>query len=162
MKKALFYTFIGIFIATAVITLLGIAKVLAIDDVYLSKLFYLLIAEVIGSVVSLFTATNFFSEDDPQPTGDNLSRVNVVMLPKKSFPRDRDPHKCKIKVYNRDTDEEREIEILPIRSNGHLATFLDKVDENELIKVGVVNAAHETWESEYFVPTLAKAEMVKL
>ena len=162
MKNVLFFTFIGIFIATAGITLLGIAGQLEIDDIYLGKLFYLLIAEVIGSVVGLFKATDFFPKNDPQQTGGRLSKVNVVMLPKESFPVDKEPYECKIAVYNPDTDEEHEIDLSPIRTNGYLTTFLDIVNENELIKVGLKNATREAWESEYFAPTLAKAEMVKL
>lgn len=162
MKKVLFFTFIGIFIATAVLTLLGIAGKLAIDSIYLDKLFNLLIAEVIASIVGLFIKTKFFDKDDPQQTAGSLSKVNVVMLPKESFPRSSDPHKCKITVYNPDTDEEHEIDISPIRSNGYLSTFLNIDNENALIKVGLKNATKESWESEYFAPTLAKAEMVKL
>ncbi|MDB5087408.1 MAG: hypothetical protein JWR09_1402 [Mucilaginibacter sp.] len=54
MSKILFYVFISIFSATALITLLGIIGWLNIKEGYLNKLFYSLIVEVIGGIIALF------------------------------------------------------------------------------------------------------------
>lgn len=62
MKKALFYTFLGVFIATAIVTLLGITNLLQVKDGYLGPLFTALLIELIGSVVGLYRATKFFDE----------------------------------------------------------------------------------------------------
>jgi hypothetical protein len=52
--KVLFYVFLSIFVATAIITLLGIVGCVTIKEGYLNKLFYSLIVEVIGGIVALF------------------------------------------------------------------------------------------------------------
>jgi hypothetical protein len=53
--KVLFYLFVSIFAITAIITLLGITKVINIEHEFLNKLFYGLIIEVVASIVNLFT-----------------------------------------------------------------------------------------------------------
>jgi hypothetical protein len=62
MKQALYWTFLSVFGATALVTLLGITGLLTIDKEYLSKLFYLLILEVIATVITLFKRTTFFGD----------------------------------------------------------------------------------------------------
>jgi hypothetical protein len=54
--KVLSYVFLGIFVVTAIITLLGItgSGYVTIKEGYLNKLFYSLIVEVIGGIVALF------------------------------------------------------------------------------------------------------------
>jgi hypothetical protein len=54
--KVLFYVFVSIFVATAVITLMGVAgsKYVTIPPTYRDKLFYSLILEVVGGIVALF------------------------------------------------------------------------------------------------------------
>jgi hypothetical protein len=156
MKNALFITFLAVYGATAVITLLGIAEIREIDSAYLSKLFYVLIVETVVAVIALFKVLVFPGSDS------SSSRVNVVMLPKDSFPRSSDPHQCTVTIYNAETDEEQELQLSTVRSNGHLSAFLDNVNEKELIRIAVKNSRNEAWESEFFTPSLAKAEMVKL
>ncbi len=150
MKKALFYTFLAIFVATAVVTLLGIAGILDIRETYLDKLFYALIVELVGSVIGVFRRASFFS---------GPARLSLVLLPKESFGRQAGPYVCKIYVYNQDTDGEREITPQLKRANGYLCAYLDGIQESELVKVRVVNGNNETWESEYFDAHVAKAEM---
>lgn len=159
MEKTLFYTFIAIFAATALITLLGLIEAIHIEPSYLEKLFYLLLAEVIAPVIALFKKTNFFDEEN---TSIDKSKINIVMLPKESFPRGSDPHKCTVTVYNQDTDEERVVLAEPKRANGHLSMFLESLNDQEMIKVHLKNTSNESWESEYFNPTVAKAEMEAL
>jgi hypothetical protein len=57
MRKVLFYSFIVIFLLTAVVTIAGITKFLLIESQYLDKLFYALILELVGGVIGLFTTT---------------------------------------------------------------------------------------------------------
>ncbi len=159
MKKILFYTFITVFGATAVITLLGLVNLIDIDPNYLEKLFYLLIAEVIAPVIALFKKTDFFDENNFEK---ERSKINIVMLPKDAFPRNSDPHKCTVTVYNQDTDEEREVLTEPIRANGYLSMFLNSLNDQEMIKVHLKNTSNQSWESEYFNPSVAKAEMEAL
>ena len=61
MKEALFYTFLGIFASTAIITLLGIVGRLKISSGFLKALFSALILELVVSMVALFKATDFFN-----------------------------------------------------------------------------------------------------
>ena len=61
MQQILFFSFLTIFIATAVITLLGITKRIAIHREYLKPLFSSLILELVAAVILLFTKTGFFS-----------------------------------------------------------------------------------------------------
>lgn len=162
MKKTLFYTFIFVFGATSIITLLGLINVITIESAYLEKLFYLLIAESVAPVIALFKKTNFFDEESTDDYEVGNSKISVVMLPKDSFPRKADPHKCSITIFNQDTDEEKQINIVPKRANGYLSMFLDSLSEQELIKIHLVNKSNESWESEYFNPSVAKAEMEKI
>jgi hypothetical protein len=67
MKKHLFYTFLGVFIATAVLTLMGIAGAITIPKEYLTPLFAALILALTGSVVGLFKATDFFATPRTTP-----------------------------------------------------------------------------------------------
>lgn len=161
MKKALFYTFLFVFASTAVVTLLGIIGIFQIKEVYLSKLFYALIVESIAPVIVLFRKTDFFA-DSSGNTDSRNNRLNVVLLPKESFARDGDPHICEITIYNQESDEEREVQVKPKRANGYLSAYLDEIKEEELIKVKVVNSRSEIWESQYFSPSIAKAEMEKI
>lgn len=61
MQQILFFSFLIIFVATAVITLLGITKRIAIHREYLKPLFSSLILELVAAVILLFTKTGFFS-----------------------------------------------------------------------------------------------------
>ena len=60
MLYALFFTFLAIFVATALVTLLGITKRIDVEEKFLRPLFTTLILEVVGAVISLFLAANFF------------------------------------------------------------------------------------------------------
>lgn len=62
MKKHLFYTFLSIFVVTALITLLGIIQAIQIDEFYLKGLFGTLILELMGALIGLFKGTDFFPD----------------------------------------------------------------------------------------------------
>lgn len=66
MLITLFVTFLVIFIATAVITLLGITQRIAVPREYLKPLFAALILEVVGTVIALFSSGNFLGESAQQ------------------------------------------------------------------------------------------------
>ncbi|MCG7996603.1 MAG: hypothetical protein JAZ06_14400 [Candidatus Thiodiazotropha taylori] len=159
MKKTLFYTFLSVFIVTAIVTVLGIAGALEIKEEYLSKLFYALIVESIAPIITLFTKTDFFSDEKPSETSATRNRKSIVFLPKEVFKRSGDPHTCSITVYNQETDEENEFTVEPKRANGYLNAYIDYINEDQLIKVRVHNSKNEVWESQYFSPNIAKAEM---
>lgn len=60
MKRHLFYLFLVIFASTAIITLLGIAEIVSINDFYLKGLYTTLLVELIGTVIGLFKTARFF------------------------------------------------------------------------------------------------------
>ena len=67
MKKALFYTFLVLFMVTFLATILGITKALLIDECYLKPLFAALLLELVGGVIGLYKTTKFFTpEHDTQ------------------------------------------------------------------------------------------------
>ena len=71
MKKHLFYTFLFLFIATAVITLAGITRLIPIDEFYLKGLFGSLILELCGAVIFMYRKADFFDdtpESNPHPS----------------------------------------------------------------------------------------------
>ena len=158
MKKALFYTFLLVFFLTACVTLLGIIKILTIDEKYLTKIFYALVVESIIAVFALFKKTDFFSDDKLSAKG----KINIYILPRESFGRAGDPHTGSISIYSQSSDKARETSIKLIRVNGHLCAYLDDIDEEELIKVKVVNSKGEAWEAEYFPANVVKAEMDRI
>jgi hypothetical protein len=59
-RAILFYSVIAIFVATAILTLLGISGVVAIEDRFLQVLFTALVVELVAAVVGLFKATDWF------------------------------------------------------------------------------------------------------
>ncbi|MFQ5963628.1 MAG: hypothetical protein ACE5KZ_05020 [Candidatus Scalinduaceae bacterium] len=99
MKKTLFFTFLFIFVATAVITLLGITSVIKIQDKYLTPLFATLIIETIGAVIALYRATRFFDDDIKSKTAVSSS-TTVVDNSKHYVKPKKDPKKNEIDIAN--------------------------------------------------------------
>ncbi|WP_196159240.1 hypothetical protein [Reinekea sp. G2M2-21] len=62
MKLALFAVVLLLFLATGIITLLGIIQRVEIERKYLNALFSALILELIAAVLFLFSGTDFFSQ----------------------------------------------------------------------------------------------------
>lgn len=60
MKEALFYSFLIIFVATAIVTLLGLTGHIKIRQGYLKILVTSLILEIVVSVIALYKSTDFF------------------------------------------------------------------------------------------------------
>lgn len=79
MKKHLFYTFLAIFSATALVTLLGVTNVFNISDNYLKYLVTAFLVELAGALVAVFWKTEFFKdEDDEKKHLDELARLKIV------------------------------------------------------------------------------------
>ncbi len=64
MQWILFLTFIGIFAATAIITLLGVTEKIHVKPAYLKALFGALLIELIGAVITQFGETDFFAAEN--------------------------------------------------------------------------------------------------
>ena len=65
-RTVLFVVLIVIFVATAVITLLGICEKISIKELYLKPLFGALIIQSVGVVVGLFRGAKFISTAKPK------------------------------------------------------------------------------------------------
>ncbi|MGD0020226.1 MAG: hypothetical protein ABSD62_13315 [Candidatus Limnocylindrales bacterium] len=85
MRKALFYTFLAIFVATAAVTLLGITGVVAIGDFYLKGLFSALLLELVGAVIGLYKATPFFQPQGPAPLWGRILQPSPDQLVARTF-----------------------------------------------------------------------------
>jgi hypothetical protein len=71
LKAHLFYTFLALFVITALLVLLGITSVLPIRDGYLTPLMGAFIVESAAAVIALFRGADFFSTpvlSGPQPS----------------------------------------------------------------------------------------------
>lgn len=60
--NALFYTFLVIFAATAVVTLLGVTGVFSIDSTQMNVLLGAFLVELAGAVIAIFKGAPFFGE----------------------------------------------------------------------------------------------------
>jgi hypothetical protein len=67
-KDVLFYTFLGIFIVTAIITFLGLLNLVQIKEGYLDKLLVVVAVECCGAVIGLFKKTDFFEDHKSETT----------------------------------------------------------------------------------------------
>jgi hypothetical protein len=61
-QEVLFYSFIAIFILTAIVTLLGVVGVVTIGGTQLNMLLSAFLIELAGAVVALYRRTNFFDQ----------------------------------------------------------------------------------------------------
>ena len=76
MRQAiLFYTFIAIFVATALVTLLGVGGAIDIPNSQLTILLTAFLVELAGAVIALFARTDFFADraGSSAPSGDSLA-----------------------------------------------------------------------------------------
>jgi hypothetical protein len=81
MRKHLFYTFLAVFIGTALVTLAGVAGVISIDPGILQALVGVLLLEVAFAIIALFKKTDF-AETPMTPQDAELAalRDQVVAL----------------------------------------------------------------------------------
>ena len=64
--EVLFYTFVGIFVCTAALTLLGLAGCITIREGYLKALFTSLLLEVVAGCVALYKSELLYRPPDSQ------------------------------------------------------------------------------------------------
>ncbi len=75
-KNILFFTFLSIFILTAIITLLGILELIKIKSGYLNTLVGVFVIELAGAVITLFRKADFFSDDvTPNKVNKNTNKM---------------------------------------------------------------------------------------
>lgn len=80
VKQHLFYTFLFLFVLTAIITLLGVTNVLDIRDQYLAPLVGAFLLELAGAVIALYRGARFFEHDEPLRRAPNESMPSVAKL----------------------------------------------------------------------------------
>jgi hypothetical protein len=64
MKRHLFYTFLGVFGLTSLVTLMGVTGVIHIADGYLTPLVGAFLLELAGAVIAVFRRAEFFTDDE--------------------------------------------------------------------------------------------------
>jgi len=80
LKTHLFYTFLVIFAATALVTLLGVTSVIVIKDGYLTALVSAFLLELSGAVIAIFKSADFFSSEKNQITTEEDIRSSIRKL----------------------------------------------------------------------------------
>jgi hypothetical protein len=80
LKTHLFYTFLAIFAATSVVTLLGVTNVIPIHGGYLTALVTAFLLELAGAVIAIFKSANFFASEKGETTIDDDLRRSIRKL----------------------------------------------------------------------------------
>jgi len=80
LKAHLFYTFLVIFAATSVITLLGVTSVITIREGYLTALISAFLIELAGAVIAIFKGADFFASEKDQITAEEDIRNSIRKL----------------------------------------------------------------------------------
>ena len=80
MKTHLFYTFLVIFAATSVVTLLGVTSVITIREGYLTALVSAFLIELAGAVIAIFKSADFFASEKNQITAEEDIRSSIRKL----------------------------------------------------------------------------------
>ena len=77
-QQVLFWIFVTIFSATAVITLLGITNVISIKNNFLNAMFTALILEVVAAVIILFQGFDFSGQESSVDLNQLISEANLA------------------------------------------------------------------------------------
>ncbi|UCE58518.1 MAG: hypothetical protein JSU63_13870 [Phycisphaerales bacterium] len=77
MKPALFYSFLIIFILTAILTLAGVAGYVQIRETYLDALFASLLLELVAAVVTLFVKARFFDRPESGEDSTDITKPDT-------------------------------------------------------------------------------------
>ena len=80
MKTHLFYTFLAIFAATAIVTLLGVTNVIVIREGYLTALVSAFLIELAGAVIAIFRSAKFFAPEKSGITAEDDLRGSIRKL----------------------------------------------------------------------------------
>jgi hypothetical protein len=115
LKKHIFYTFLFIFIATSVLTLLGVTRVISIPDKYLNILIGLLIIQLVGLVIGLYRATDFFKSTTDESEKSKLKSPEEISE-KSLQPEDKVPGAAELPI-------EKKVETTPKLSNISLEEY---------------------------------------
>src|SRR5436189_27513 len=103
MKRHLFYTFLVIFVATTIVTLLGLIGLIHIPGGYLTGLVSAFLVELAGAVVAIFRRADFFTDED-QKHAEELKRT-------------REQHQDEIKQLQRQQSQREQQEIASITAS---------------------------------------------
>ena len=82
MKAHLFYTILFLFIITAIVTILGITKVIIIDEFYLKGLFASLLLELVGAVIGLYQKADFFEDGSSKKNSMENEEIKIYSVNK--------------------------------------------------------------------------------
>jgi hypothetical protein len=80
LKTHLFYTFLVIFAATSVVTLLGVTSVITIREGYLTALVTAFLVELAGAVIAIFKSADFFASEKIEITAEEDIRNSIRKL----------------------------------------------------------------------------------
>jgi hypothetical protein len=80
LKAHLFYTFLVIFAATSVVTLLGVTSVITIREGYLTALVTAFLIELAGAVIAIFKGADFFASEKNQIAAEEDIRSSIRKL----------------------------------------------------------------------------------
>jgi hypothetical protein len=80
VKTHLFYTFLVIFAATAIVTLLGVTNVIVIREGYLTALVSAFLIELAGAVIAIFKSANFFAPEESGIAAEEDIRASIRKL----------------------------------------------------------------------------------
>ena len=80
MKTHLFYTFLVIFAATSVVTLLGVTSVIVIREGYLTALVSAFLIELAGAVIAIFKSADFFGSEKNHVSAEEDLRNSIRKL----------------------------------------------------------------------------------
>ncbi|MFQ3229009.1 hypothetical protein [Reinekea sp.] len=86
MKTALFVVVLALFLATGVITLLGLINKVHIEKQYLNKLFFALILELSGAVIYLFAGTDFYAAEAQEVVSPSQPLLSLASALNQRFP----------------------------------------------------------------------------
>jgi hypothetical protein len=157
MQWILFLTFVGIFVFTAVITLLGVTEKLHVKPGYLKALFSTLILELVTAVISLFVGTDFFAEANAVPIeqlpseyqaatpNEAVQNISSLILENKNNLQKIDAQKTKIESCQNELQENKvKLNKCTIPKSGILGTLLD-IQEDIKVHGPTINFL---WQSE--------------
>lgn len=81
MKKHLFYSLLFVFLATAIVTLLGVTGMILVKEPYLGWLVTAFLIEGAGVTYTIVKGTNFFSEDVAPKPALSAATATVEKMP---------------------------------------------------------------------------------
>jgi hypothetical protein len=149
MKRNFFYVFLGIFALTAIVTLLGVTRLIVIDDFSLKSLFGSLLLELVTTMIVLFRSTKFFEEslytnvDEYIPSTDAARVLQTLFLHQEKM----DPNLKRVFTFV----------IHP--PSGDFPRYLRGL--SELVSLGLVDVNMTTWQCGFTTTGYSIAKKLK-